>query len=722
MPSEPSPLSPTAKIIELAPRQQTQKDGGRSGLLAPIQAKAKDTLNEALARAFKAADDDLFRRSESGDALFFAGLRALRLRTPLITRLFMERVGQSWSLQAASPGVRGDQVVASELSLVEDSELEESLALSSMVAPVETTQAGEIGPLRQRWAMLKGGQDPDSVTVPCAPNTVATAFQDALTGLEDLDLPVRIVLYKHFERHVMADLGPVYHQINEDLVAAGILPDLRPQQLIRPYSGLADSSAGSSPNPTAGPPQQALGSAGPGAQAWDELRQLVANSGRTPPSGGTAGSGGSLTGGGFGSPVASLRELGEAIAALREIHHLLGEISASGVAPHQVKEHLLQKLGKDTAAARSLGEHEASIDAIGLLFDHILKDSNLPPPIQALLARLQLPFIRVAVAEPHLFGSEDQAARKLLNVLGEAGKGWSAESDKDHSLFARIESVVQAINDRFNEDPKIFDQQLALFQEQQAEVARRSQVTEQRSEEVARNRDKLEAAKAIATKELVERTAGRPLPEWARAMLLRHWMGYLVLLVRRDGNDSPAFRRALFFVEKVVDAQSEKDDAGRRALATLIPSLVQQLKEGLGAVGVGSDEAQSLSKTFEAFLIQRASGSSAPLPPLPALNLPAVPEKKGPQPKPESLEKVKAVRLNDWIEFVDEKGQKTRGKVSWISSFTGRLLLVTVQGLRLGEKTPDELALMFERDQARIMESKPLFDRAMGSIMGRLKH
>lgn len=742
----PSDSLPSAKVIALAPRQSKPSPDTGSGVVVSLRAQAQEQLSGALADLFKAADDDLFRRSEAGDMTFFSGLRVVRLRAPLIRRLFLEALTLEWSLTGPTDGVGSREASGPvELSLVEDSELEESLALAAMVGPVESSQSAELSALRQRWAVLRGGLAPDSVSIPCSPGAVAAAFHTALEGLEDLELPVRIVLYKHFDRHVMGALGGLYRRANEALVAAGILPEIRAAApaVVRsstdsgppPPPAAVHAQAAEALEPTFAPSRGPTSPAVPAGVPWGALRQLMAGASEggedflPAPRRGEGVKGVVQGWGGGGSllpalPAASLRELGEALAALREIHQLLGVMSASGVAPDQVKEHLLQKLGKDTPEARTLGEHEASIDAIGLVFDHVLNDPNLPAPVQALLARLQVPFIRVAVAEPQWLESGDQPARRLLDTLGEAGKAWSPDVDKDGALLGRIEAVVTAVHDQFSENPGVFAEQLAAFEQQQAQARKQAMPVERRSEQVAQGRDKMAAAQALVAKELVERTAGRPLPEWLRALLLRHWQARMVLLVLRDGEDSTALRRELFFVEKVVGAREEKDDGGRVALDTLIPSLLMQLREGLGAVGVSEEERAKLGAALEAYLTSGTEDIAGTLPSSVARPSGIVPpplRKRGPSAPAARLEQVQALRINDWVELIDDRGQKTRGKVSWISTVTGRMLLVTVHGLRLTEKTPDELGWMLERGQARVMESRPLFDRAMGSIMERFQ-
>ena len=399
-----------SSVVHLSARQPVAA-GSVSGLGGVIQELATKTLSEGMTQAFTAIDDDLFRRSEVNQELF-EGLRELRKRQPLLTRVFLERVREDVAA-AVSPAPTAPSsnpsapVAPQALSLVEEGELEQSLAVTRMVASAETALAGEIHALRARTAVLRGGVSPEDVVIPLSPDSVANAFREALDSNASIQMAERIVVYKHFERAVMGRLGPLYHEINAKLAEAGVLPNLKPQVMIRNHADPSASSAsvpansgegsaaasGSNPSQFMAPGSATVVLSPQEQEALREFRQVVSLQ-RQPGSGGQG-------------PAASLGDLGQAILALREIHSLLGQLSSNGVAPGEVKTHLLEKLGQGTPAAKSLGEHEDAIDMVGLVFDHILKDPNLPPPMQALLARLQVPFIKVAVLEPHLFAKTD---------------------------------------------------------------------------------------------------------------------------------------------------------------------------------------------------------------------------------------------------------------------------------------------------------------------------
>lgn len=720
----PSDVPVSANVVPLAPRSLlSSSETGSSALVESLRSLSREFFSAGLDGVFSAADDDLFKRSETGDMVFFEGLRAVRLRAPMVRRHFLDDLLRQWALPSAgpvAPSVRPSGPV--ELQLVEDSDLEERLALGAMISPADHAQGQALNALRQRWALVCGGRSAEGMDVPCSPTRIAEAFGEAVSAEEAIALQVRIVLYKHFERHVMAKLGHLYGKLNEALASAGVLPALSSPPLPSQERLALPSVAGpaASLQEDAGEPPSA--SLAPVGMGWAEFRRRLAvpeGSSSEQDWGSTVSPSPRRAWVGGGMSAASLEDLSEALVALRELQGLLGAISAAGVAPTQLKEQLLEKLGQQEGKNRSLGEHEAAIDAIGLVFDHVLNDPTLPAPVQALLARLQVPFIRVAIADPHLLESPDQPARRLLDALGEAGKAWGPEADGGPELWQHMESAVTTVHDHFHENPAVFEEQLSWFETQRAAVKKRSQAVEHRSEQVAQSRDKMTAAQAFVAKELVARTAGRPLPEWLRTLLLRHWQARMVMVVLREGEGSAALRRELFFVEKVVQAQEEKSEGGRRALDTLIPSLLMQLQEGLAAVAVPEEERESVRQAFEAYLTSQTQPQEVLLPS--SLRLPGVPvvpvKKKGDPPPSEHLARVRALRVNDWLELVEPQGPGNRVKVSWISAVTGRLLLVTLAGLRWGERTPEELGWMFEKGEARVLESRPLFDRALGAIM-----
>ncbi|MBS0583442.1 MAG: DUF1631 family protein [Proteobacteria bacterium] len=93
----------------------------------------------------------------------------------------------------------------------------------------------------------------------------------------------------------------------------------------------------------------------------------------------------------------------------------------------------------------AFGEHEDVIDMVAMMFSFIQQDQALPAAVQALLSRLQLPYLRLALSEPQMFFDAEHPARALMDHLAEFGKSCAPGSPmlaekmlKMHSLVGRI--------------------------------------------------------------------------------------------------------------------------------------------------------------------------------------------------------------------------------------------------------------------------------------------
>ncbi|MBK6279557.1 MAG: DUF1631 family protein [Gammaproteobacteria bacterium] len=73
---------------------------------------------------------------------------------------------------------------------------------------------------------------------------------------------------------------------------------------------------------------------------------------------------------------------------------------------------------------------EDIINVVAMFFDVILDDRNLPLEIQALVSRLQLPVLKVALKHRSFFTDRKHPARQLINEIARTSIGWES-SDRD---------------------------------------------------------------------------------------------------------------------------------------------------------------------------------------------------------------------------------------------------------------------------------------------------
>ena len=96
-----------------------------------------------------------------------------------------------------------------------------------------------------------------------------------------------------------------------------------------------------------------------------------------------------------------------------------------------------------------------------------------------------------------------------------------------------------------------------------------------------------------------------------------------------------------------------------------------------------------------------------------------------PRPKPSADDDqygqlVTDLKAGDWVEFRDDD-RRIQAKLSYVSPVKGTYLFVNRHGVKVGEYSLYQLTRDFRTGRAIALESVPLFDRAMRSLVGVLK-
>ena len=135
----------------------------------------------------------------------------------------------------ATPGESSNR--DGELSLVEETELEESLAVTSMISKAENRYARLLYSVNQRLAVISGGSKVVDANNPLGPACLCDCFRRAMQELE-ADVNVKLIIYKLFERYVLAGSGDTVqrrqHRTDPGGSPAAAAPPGQPRQEIRP--------------------------------------------------------------------------------------------------------------------------------------------------------------------------------------------------------------------------------------------------------------------------------------------------------------------------------------------------------------------------------------------------------------------------------------------------------------------------------------------------------
>lgn len=701
-------------------------------VLLPVRDRAAQRLNASLQQLFDNADDALFEMADRAgsnqeQSLYFEAMRDLRLRRKSIERSFLqqyfERFAALNNLVASKPELRLDSVSYEDLSLVQNDALEESVAVDTMVAKALSNNAMAISHLTIRFNTQLSSKV-DDVTHPLGPRRLCEAFVEACRDL-DTDIKVKLIIYKLFERFVLNGLGQLYAESNRQLVDAGILPQLKaaPQQVpgrtAKGYSGRTPAHVNAEDD---------------GQELFGTLQGLLAQLR------GPASAGGAAVSSGESAPVGDSQAI-TSYDLMRLLSHLQQQISGQPLDGYDLKQQLgiaLGRISERSGRQRVVGQvDEDVINLVAMLFEFILDDLTLPDSLKALIARLQIPMLKVAVLDKTFFSRGSHPARRLLNEIAAASLGWGEQSDLQRDgLYQKIEQIVQRLLTDFVDDPEIFAELLADFMAYVGDEQRRSELLEQRTRDAEEGRARAEIARLQVEHVLSQRLQGHQLPAAVQRVLREAWSQVLLLTCLKQGYDSIEWRAALQTMDDLIwSIQPHYDVASRQRLLEMVPGLLKALREGLASAAFDPFSTSEFFAELESLHVQTFQQARAEASDTGAVDTPSAPPAAVSDEEPfelpgsakriagltqDSLEWVDALSVGAWLEILDLE-QKLRCKLAAVIRPIGRLVFVNRTGMKVLDRTREELALDYQEGRVRLLDDALLFDRAMTSVLGNLR-
>lgn len=237
----------------------------------------------------------------------------------------------------------------------------------------------------------------------------------------------------------------------------------------------------------------------------------------------------------------------------------------------------------------STSAEKATIEVVALMFQSILSEDRIPPSIRVWFARLQVPVLRVALAEPDFFSNLRHPARLLIDRLGSCVMGFDAASIGGSALEAEIRRIVQVIEQYPETGQKVFMLVLREFEEFLARDLTQAQ-SKAKIVSVAQQVEQKETLAIQYTIELRHLLTDMPVREEIREFLFKSWTEVLALAAVRHGAQDPRTMRLKQAASELVWAASAKPTRQERSrVIQTLPALLQTLREGLAMIGVVGD-------------------------------------------------------------------------------------------------------------------------------------
>ncbi len=390
-----------------------------------------------------------------------------------------------------------------------------------------------------------------------------------------------------------------------------------------------------------------------------------------------------------------------------------------------------------------------TVDALAEVFDYVFGDVSIPAQLKVIIGRLQIPVLKAAMIDREFFHSAEHPARKLIDALAQASVTWNVDKGEQDPLYQQIENTVNRALNEFEDDLSLFGELLLEFEDFRAQSEEQAQ---QHIEPVARV-EQTDEALALALAHADEVVAARinalppdkPLAPLLLPFLTTQWrevMAQAWLQVRAQpelwNSALTTMDRLIWSTQPQAPVQVERrqrdpsltpQPGDRRQLVRILPELIRSLEAGLASIqwhGQARDEfmaglmelhmhAVRTAPLTQEELDRRTRETQAAQEALRAL------DERRAQAKVDATDEfdqaAQAMSRGMWFDYLTEKGQLHRCRLSWISPKRTRLLFTNREGFDAFVRSEREVAELLRQGRLTEIEQTPIVGRALDQIL-----
>ena len=657
-----------------------------------------------------------------------------------------------------------------ELELVDESEFEDWLNLSSVSGRLEADFDEQLAYFEKRYSLLID-QTLQRKDNPFGPEAICTALRDALRS-QDFTNAMRLIVYRAFGQVLTGHLPELYERLGKVLVL--IQPGkTKKRAMPRPSKGVQGDEAAQPVPELPSPEPPSLPSPGeegtipappapqrptPDKQARYEdieysldrilasLEQHQAGSGKAgqaeaasdkTPAEKAAVPAGRAGGQGLAQLTAALQQTsrriahaGGAAAAVpaqpeaglpeASVHELLaaveslsmGQLTESGGERAALIDQVNARLALAAGGVRRIAPaYQQALDEAAKLFGRARAEHPPASEVDSLLKRLERPLLKLALKDPEFLATTDHPARGVVNRLDQYA---IAADDQgkffDPKLYRFLSLLVDRICSQSEEDPGVFAVARDRLEKvlQPIRQARRNRVF--RHQEACEGRDSIRGARGRVGEFLEARLAAREVPVLLLRVLDAGWRQYLVLLAMRRGESGQAWQQAADVLERLMARlmPDRKPEGGDRQAGQ---ALLEEVVRGLAEVNIAFDELADLREALARVLVsgEAAEGAVILVPPG---RFAAVPVEQ--QDVPQQHEQlISQLRIGDWWD-ISTDGRWAPMQLIWMGEAAASCAFANRSATQRLDLALQELAQRSEEGSVRLNRDQavPLLDRS----------
>ncbi len=245
---------------------------------------------------------------------------------------------------------------------------------------------------------------------------------------------------------------------------------------------------------------------------------------------------------------------------------------------------VLRQRTNELKQAANTPSEKATIEVVALMFQSILAEERIPASVRVWFARLQIPVLRVALAEPEFFSALQHPARRLIDRMGSCVMGFESNVGST-VLEAEIKRVVQVIEQYPETGRRVFQLVLDEFQKflstylsEHSSASRFVSVAQQ-----VEQKETLSVQYTIELRKLLDDIAVR---EEVREFLFKVWVEVLAVASVKYGvkhEETSSLKRVASDLLWAASAKPNRNDRAR--VIQQLPGLLQRLRQGMTLLG-----------------------------------------------------------------------------------------------------------------------------------------
>jgi len=463
------------------------------------------------------------------------------------------------------------------LELMDESRVEVDIEISRAMQLIDTTAEWELRELQTFTSTLLGQAHVSADSNPLRPLLYATALWEAAC----LVVPThaqRATLLRVSAGVTAGLLKNAWAAASTRLESQGVVPGIYRTVMLAPGAVPERSAGAPSALPQPGVMAALLASMPTG---WAGER------GSADPA--AQGSGGAR-GGHFGA------EFEQALARLDELLQHLPDAPASS---NDSAASVAKRLNMHRAAlvaSTSASTDRQIIELMSRVFDALVADPQLQPAFRAVLVRLQVSALRVALGDPLVLGSNDHAVWALLDRIGRASALLPQPGDpRGVALLACCQTLAEEIARSAAPDTALYrgaGNRLDAFLSEQLQAQLRAA---QPALEALQRAERRELLEHTLSQRLVDQMVPLRTSPTVRRFVTGAWAKVLAEAILRYGEQAEPTRGYIKLVDELLwSVQLPDHPQSRQRLLSLLPTLLQRLRAGMALINLPAPEQQAV--------------------------------------------------------------------------------------------------------------------------------